>query len=314
MRKVHSGNSSLKFPRIAVIGYASDAGGTVRGSSAGPSNLRSLNLLDAIRNLGYEVADFGDVEHEAPENVTFSEAEQGIAQLQKVYSLCSQLSSLSNKAILQGYFPLILGGDHSLSIGSVAGISNALPDQKIGLIWVDTHPDINTPGTSPSGCAFGMSTAFLSGRIEGALANLSQRCPAVESRNLAFIGLRDVDQGEKNYLRSSEASCFSIKDVDQRGIYEIVQEAIAVASQGTAGFVVSFDLDVCDPRIVPGTGTPYRGGLTFREAHLLAETLFESGGMLGFELVELNPSLDKGHSTAQLAISLIESALGDTIL
>ena len=185
---------------------------------------------------------------------------------------------------------------------------------QLDLIWIDTHADCNTPETSPSMNPFGMSAAFLLAEIGGAFAGMQQRSPAVSPENLVYVGLRDVDQGEKELIRRKHITSFTMKEIDRDGIGCVIEDAIEIASLNTAGFVVSFDLDVCDPRIVPGIGTPARGGLTYREAHLALELIAESQKQLAFEMVELNPELDRNFETVDLAISLIESALGKTIL
>lgn len=304
--------------KIALIGCASDLGGTVRGSRKGPSALHSLSIVPKLRDLSYSVVDYGEITSSPTLStaVNFSEAENRIKNIAEVFDCCKQLSQKTESAFQKNEFPLILGGDHSLSIGSITGISNALhkKKQRVGLIWVDTHPDVNTPKSSPSRAAFGMSTAFLLGRIPGALASLAHNCPAIAEENMVYIALRDIDPEEKNYLKRSKTRVFTIRDIDIKGLQAVCDEAIAIATRNTAGFSVSFDLDACDPRLVPGTGTPYRGGLTFREAHLLAENFYLSQKMLSFEMVELNPSLDHDFQTARLALSLIESALGDSIL
>jgi arginase len=306
---------------IGIIGYACDFGGTVSGTRAGPKRFREKGLEHRLQSLGFNVTDFGDAELALPASIVhpsnavkFSEQEAQCKFPFEVFTVCKDLYKLTNDALSAGNFPLVLGGDHSLSIGSVAAIADYYHPQPIGLIWIDAHPDINTPLTSPSKNFFGMSVAVLTGEFAGGLSSLQQHSPAIPHKNLSFIGLRDVDQGEKELIRNKQLSAFSMSEIDKYGIYHCIQESIKIASADTAGFVVSFDLDVCDPHLVPGTGTPMRGGITFREAHLVLETLAASQKMLGFDLVELNPTLDQNDITVDLALGLLESVFGKRIL
>lgn len=311
-------NNSTK--KVSIIGYASGIGGNIPGCKDGPDVLRARGLRKALENLGYQINDLGNAEVNKKHQDNFfkqtNSEEEKINCIKEVYSACAKLTELVEQALDQGTFPLVLGGDHSLSIGSVAGFANYYKQQgkEIGLIWIDTHADANTPSTSPSNNPFGMSVAFLLGLIPGAMQSLQKQSPAIKAQNLAYIGLRDLDLGERTLIKDSGIAAYDMKEIDIRGIAQVVQKAVEVASKNTAGFVVSFDLDVCEPLLVPGTGTPYRGGLSFRESHLVLELLCDSNKMLGLEMVELNPSLDKNHQTADLAVSLIESAMGKSIL
>ena len=208
--------------------------------------------------------------------------------------------------------PLVLGGDHSIAIGSVAGVSRfyARRRERIGLIWVDAHSDMNTPGTSPSGNVHGMPLAVLTGHGPQVLRSLADRHPAVRPENVSMIGVREIDPAEREVVRSSGVRVFTMSEVDERGIAACVDEAIARAGAGTAGFHLSYDLDSLDPMIAPGVGTPVPGGLTFREGHLICEKVARSGGLVGLEVVELNPVLDARNRTARMAVGLIASAAG----
>ena len=304
-----------------LIGYAYGAAANTPGCDEAPSVLRSLKLKEKVESLGHTVIDLGDTaKAHSPTEEKFvgekqSEDESLVRNLQATYSACRSLAEKTTAALQKGGIPLIVGGDHSLSIGSVAAVSNffAAQGKEIGLLWIDTHADINTPTTSPSQNIFGMSVAFLLGMIPGALRSLQQKT-AIKAENLAYIGLRDLDPGEKKLLKERNILAFSMKEIDILGLAEVTRRALEHIGKNTAGYVVSFDLDVCDPQLVPGTGTPVRGGLTFREAHLLLELLADDKRMLSLEMVELNPLLDTNYITADLAISLIESALGKTIL
>lgn len=306
--------------KITVIGSASGLGGNILGCKDGPDVLRGRGLIGALEKLGYNVNDFGNAQVNKKHQVTFKKEttaeEAKINSIQETYSVCAELSDLVDQALRQNTFPLVLGGDHSLSIGSVASFANfyQLQGKDLGLIWIDTHADANTPFTSPSNNPFGMAVAFLLGLIPGSLKNLQTKLPAIKPENLVYLGLRDIDPGEKKLIKDSGITAFSMKEIDIKGIAQIAGQAIEAASKNTAGFIVSFDLDVCEPQLVPGTGTPYRGGLSLREAHLVMEMLYDSRKMLGLELVELNPSLDKNFQTADFAVALIESAMGKSIL
>jgi len=304
-----------------LIGYAYGSAANTPGGDEAPRVLRSLKLKEKIERLGHSVTDLGDTSQECTPSdqeyiaQTRSAEEASVHNLSATYLACRSLAEKTAHALASGGIPLIVGGDHSLSIGSVAAVSNyyAARGQKVGLIWVDTHADINTPATSPSQNIFGMSAACLLGMIPGLLQSLQNK-PAIDPEKLVYIGLRDLDPGEKIYLREKNIRAYSMKEIDMLGLGEVTKQAMAHVGQDTAGYVVSFDLDVCDPQLVPGTGTPVRGGLTFREAHLLLELIAEDKRMLSLEMVELNPLLDQNFTTADLAISLIESALGKSIL
>lgn len=309
--------------KFGLIGYACGVGGKILGAKEGPRVLRSRNLIETLKKIGVEVADFGDAfpvaslgeEEQIREKAT--PLENRALYLAAVYVACKNLHKLTLEALEKNYVPLILGGDHSLSIGSISAISNfyGKKNQKVGMIWIDTHPDINTPDTSTSRNIFGMSVAALTGLIPGGvLESLQNKAPAVDLKNLVYVGLRDIDPPEKERIRSLGITTFTMKDVDILGLHEVMNRAIKVASEGTAGFVASFDVDVCDPVFAPGTGTTIRGGLTYRESHLAVEMMHDSKKMLAFELVELNPSLDKDFKTADLAVSIFESAVGKSIL
>jgi arginase len=218
-----------------------------------------------------------------------------------------------------GNIPLVIGGDHSISIASFSAVAEFArkrhgADAKVGLIWVDAHPDLNTPESSPSGNLHGMVTRILLGEGPASLTSLGSARPKLRAENLAQIAIRDVDPPEKQFIKASPACVVTMKDIDMHGVYTGMRRCIEAASQGTVGIVVSFDLDSCDPSIAPGVDTPVRGGLSFREAHLIMEMVAELTNVLAIELVEYDPNLDTKHSSADLAIALLESALGKSIL
>ena len=308
--------------RYSLIGYAYGQASKNAGSGEAPRVLRELKLLERLRAGGITIEDLGDAgtfvdpQAETHASRAADASEKLCNNLASTYSACSQLAAKTRAALEGGTTPVIIGGDHSLSVGSVAAVANhlAAENKKIGLLWIDTHADINTPETSPSKNIYGMSVAFLSGLIPGVLSSLQSSPPAVELENMAYIGVRDLDPGERKLIREKNILTFTMKEIDMLGMPRVAKEAIEHVCRNTAGFVVSFDLDACDPQLAPGTGTPVRGGLTYREAHLLLELIVEDGRMLSFELMELNPKLDKDFVTAEVAMSLIETALGKTIL
>ena len=305
--------------KYAILGYACDLGAAHRGGRKAAEHLRQNRLFDLLKALGVEAADFGDATPAPlpPEELPpFSSGELQTHHLGEVYAACRALNRKTAEALEQGYQPLILGGDHSAPIGSFAALSDfyAAQNKRVGLIWVDAHSDINTPDTSPSMNIFGMSAAVLLGLMPGGLASLQKFRPAVLPHQLVYIGLRDIDPGEKEALRTLGITCFTMKEIDIAGIAAVTRQAIEIASTGTAGFALSFDIDACDPDLVPGTGTPKRGGITYREAHLLLELLYDSGKMLSTEIVELNPEMDPREETTEVVLSFIESAAGKSIL
>lgn len=300
--------------RIAIIGAPLDLGQDRRGVDMGPSALRVANLYRRIAALGYEVQDYG--------NVPVVEAESQQAGrpsarfVPQITATCLRLGEMVEHALEHGQSPLVLGGDHSVAIGTIAGVSrfHRMRGERIGLIWIDAHADMNTPETSPSGNVHGMPLACVVGMGPQELMDLFGYAPKVEPRNVALVGLRDVDQLEKPHVRSSGVRAFTMRDIDERGMRAVMLEAINIASEGTAGFHLSLDMDFIDPQYAPGVGTPVRGGGTYRETHLAMELMCDSGRMLSMEAVEVNPVIDEVNRTADLAVELILSALGKRIL
>ena len=308
--------------KYSLIGYSYGASGNILGCRLGPDVLRQRGLIERIEALGHSITEIGNVTPVDDEEATSSTLEQAsdvektINNFSSAYQSCKQLRDKVEEALTNGTTPLVMGGDHSLSAGSVAGVSNfyAKKSEKVGLIWIDTHPDINTPETSPSNNIFGMPIAFLLGLIPGVMGKLYASQQAIDPKNIVYIGLRDVDEGERARIKDLGITAYSMKEIDIHGLASVCHQAIDIASKGTAGFISSFDLDVCEPRLVPGTGTPMRGGLTYREAHLVNELIWDSGSCISLEIVELNPLLDQNFETADMAISLIESMVGKSIL
>lgn len=299
---------------IAIIGAPMDLGAGRRGVDMGPSALRLAGLDERVRSLGFEVQDLGNLPIAQPESLP--EGDEAARYLPQIAHACRGLAEMVYKACSEDRVPLVLGGDHSIATGTVAGLAHryAKHDRKIGLIWIDAHADMNTPETSPSGNVHGMPLACCIGIGPNELTHIFEYAPKVEPRNVALVGLRDVDRSESAHVRSTGVSAFTMRDIDERGLRAVMSDAIAVATDGTAGFHLSFDMDSIDPSEAPGVGTPVRGGLTYREAHLAMEMIGDCGKAIGYEIVEVNPVLDEANRTAILGVELIMSALGKRIL
>jgi arginase len=300
---------------VHVIGVPLDLGSGRRGVDMGPSAVRIAGLAERISALGYRVVDKGNLS--APIRETQHEQDQSKKYIADIALVCQRLFDTAVESLTAGAIPLVLGGDHSLGAGSVAAAAvwarqtRQLP---IGLLWVDAHGDMNTPTTSPSGNVHGMPLAALLGREPAELAGLGGLSPKVLPQHTVLIGVRNLDEREKQLVRDSQVHVFTMKDIDRQGIASIVEQAVALAGDGTAGIHVSFDMDVCDPSIAPGVGTPVKGGLDYREAHMVMEIVADSGRMTSLDLVEVNPTLDVRNQTAQLGAELALSALGMKIL
>ena len=299
------------------LGFSAGQAGSDLGAMAiRGADIRGKRLVEHIRDLGYEVNDYNDLTIAIPKSV--ANAEDNPKYLPEMLAACETMSETIRKIFQAGDFPVILGGDHSIAIGTFTGASSFFRDEgkEIGLLWFDAHADMNTPETSPSGNLHGMPLSTLLGIGEEKLVNLNGFAPKLNPKYLAHVGARDLDLGEKNLIRELgiREQFFTMSDIDKRGMTDCVKEAIEVASRAKDGFVVTFDVDVIDPRFAPGSGTLVRGGITYREAHLALEIIAEHGGMRSFEIVEVNPTLDTANVTVELAGELILSALGKTIL
>jgi len=293
--------SSRRTPlaRVDVIGVPMDLGADRRGVDMGPSAIRYARLKESLERLGLTVTDHGNLRVPVPESATV--AEQNAKYFPIIKAVCDELASLVEDVVNQGAFPLVLGGDHSIAMGTIAGIARAR-GRAPGVVWVDAHGDINTPLTSPTGNVHGMPVHFA----------LEQH--AVDPSRMVFIGLRDVDDGEKRTIRDLGVKAFTMADVDRLGMNRVVEEALTIVADGENSVHVSFDMDGVDPAEAPGVGTPVRGGITYREAHLLMEGIAASGTLGSLEITEINPILDRENRTAILAVELILSALGKTTL
>jgi arginase len=301
--------------KIRVIGVPLDLGQSRRGVDMGPSAVRVAGLEARLEALGYVVEDAG--------NIPVAIAEQKAAgdphakYLKEITATCTKQSELVLKTLEAGKIPIVLGGDHSLATGTVAGVAEFFrrAGQKIGLLWMDAHSDINTPDSSPSGNVHGMPLAAIMGLGLPELSCIySERPPMVEPENCVLVGIRDIDSIEKANIRKAGVKVFTMRDIDERGMRTVMEEALRLAGRGTAGYHVSLDMDWIDPEDAPGVGTPVRGGATYREAHLAMEIIADHGRMTSFEIVEVNPVIDERNRTADLAVELTLSAFGKKIL
>ncbi|MBK5292458.1 MAG: arginase [Acidobacteriia bacterium] len=299
---------------LAIIGVPLDLGSGRRGVDMGPSALRVARLQSRLTSLGYSVEDRGNVAVDQPENRPVGS--ENARYLLDIAKTCTRLATMVEKAAVDGFAPLVLGGDHSVAIGSIAGMSRYFrrKKQKLGLLWVDAHADMNTPETSPSGNIHGMPLACSLGMGPHELTHINGYAPKVDPRNVALVGLRNVDQLERPHVRNSGVRFFTMRDIDERGLRAVMSEALRIVTDGTAGFHLSLDMDVVDPHEAPGVGTPVKGGLTYREAHLAMEVAGDSGAVVSMEMVEVNPVLDIANRTADLCVELIMSAMGKRIL
>lgn len=300
--------------KVRIIGVPLDLGSDRRGVDMGPSALRVAGLNASLRSLGYKVEDAGNLSTAIAE---MHKIGAGKAKyLGQVAETCRQQAELVEKTLQEGAIPLVVGGDHSIAIGTVTGVSSFYRkrNQKVGLIWLDAHADMNTPETTPSGNVHGMPLAAVMGMGAPELTGIGGFKPKADPRNTALIGIRDVDPREKENVRKSGIRVFTMREVDEHGMRSVMEDAIAAASDDTAGICVTVDMDFVDPEEAPGVGTPVRGGATYREAHLAMEMIADSGKMLSFELVEVNPVIDEANRTAKLAMELALSAFGKKIL
>jgi len=306
--------TSIVPRHIRVIGVPLDLGQSRRGVDMGPSAVRVAGLEARLEAIGHIVEDAGNIAVALPE-----QKKEGAAHakyLKEITATCTNSADLVLKTLEAGKIPLVLGGDHSVAAGTVSGVAKYYrrKNQKIGLIWIDAHTDMNTPETSPSGNVHGMPLAALMGLGPSELGNIYEFSPKVNPENCVLVGIRDVDNFEKENIRKAGVEVFTMRDIDERGMRVVMEEALAMAGRGTAGYHVSLDMDWIDPEDAPGVGTPVWGGATYREAHLAMEIIADDGRMLSFEMVEVNPVIDEHNQTADLAVELALSAFGKKIL
>lgn len=310
-----SGAQALPTRFIQMIGVPLDMGASRRGVDMGPSAVRVAGLEARLEALGHHVTDDGNIRVEIAE--TQSIGSENARYLKEIAETCTRTAEAVIAALDQGATPVVLGGDHSLAAGSVSGVAEFYRrrNQKIGLIWIDAHADINTPETSPSGNVHGMPLAALLGLGPEKLAGICGFAPKIAAENVVLIGVRDIDAAEReNIRRAGIAEVYTMRDIDERGMRAVMEDALRAAGRGTAGYHVSVDMDWIDPEDAPGVGTPVRGGATYREAHLAMEIIADHGRLLSFEIVEVNPVIDEHNRTADLAVELACSVFGKKIL
>jgi arginase len=306
--------NSIPKQSVRIVGVPLDLGASRRGTDMGPSALRIAGLGAAIRRLGYRVGREQDIP--APAMETRSPDDKEARFKPQILEVCVNLANKVKSILQANEFPLVIGGDHSIAMGTVAGVAGHFreQDKSIGLIWFDAHGDMNIPGVSPSGNIHGMPLAHLLGKGDEELKNIMGFSPKVKAENVALIGIRDLDAGERRIVKESGIHAFTMRDIDELGMAAVAVKALQAVTNGTAGFHISFDVDGCDPSVIPGSGTLVPGGVSFREAHLLLEYCADSGSLLSMEVVELNPFMDERNISAERTLQLILSALGKSIL
>lgn len=300
--------------KIEVIGVPLDLGADHRGVDMGPAAIRIACLMKNLQELGFEVTDRGDLQVDIPEILKVINPQ--LKYLPEIAAINRQLAETVEEVHDRGVFPLVLGGDHAIAIGTMGGTAAYFhkKKQKTGLIWIDAHGDMNTENTTPSGNIHGMPFAVLLGEGAVELRNIGGDFTKIDPEHAVLVGVRDIDANERQLIKRSGITVFTMAEIDRRGMHDVMLEAIACASQDTAGFHLSFDIDALDPTAAPGVGTPVEGGLTLREAHVIMEAVARSHKMVSLEMVEVNPILDFKNRTAKVAANLILSALGKRIL
>ncbi|HUU15012.1 MAG TPA: arginase [Terriglobia bacterium] len=300
--------------QIRILGVPLDLGQSRRGVDMGPSAVRAAGLNSSLKSLGHKVEDAGDIHVKIPEMQHFGD--RRAKYLTEIAEVCQEVAHRIYQTLEAGYFPVSLGGDHSVAVGTQAGAAKFYRDrnQAIGCIWLDAHADMNTPETSSSGNVHGMPFAATLGLGPEPLSKIFGFSPKIRPEHCVLIGARDLDSRERRQVKESGVNVFTMRAIDEQGMRAVMEKSLALATKDTAGFVVSFDMDVMDPDEAPGVGTPVRGGITFREAHLAMEMVSDSKKMLAMELVEINPIIDILNKTAILGVGLVSSALGKKIL
>jgi arginase len=300
--------------KIRIIGVPMDLGASRRGVDMGPSALRVAGLQARIKQLGHQVEDIGNISVKQPEEMSYGE--KRAKYLAEIADACKDLAAMVEKTLDETMTPVVLGGDHSIAAGSLSGVAAYFKkkEKKIGLIWLDAHGDINTPESSPSGNVHGMPLAAAMGYGATELTELQGFKPKVEPQNISLVGIRDLDSQEKKLAKKSGVHVFTMRDIDERGMREVMSDALKYAMDDTDGISVSLDMDFVDPSDAPGVGTPVRGGVTYREAHLAMEMLADTEAMVSLEVVEINPVIDEHNRTALLGVELVLSGLGQKIL
>ena len=300
--------------KVRIIGVPMDLGQSRRGVDMGPSALRGAGLQASIKKLGLQVEDIGNLSVKQPEEMPVGE--KRAKYMQEIAETCGDIAAAVEKGLSEGFLPLVLGGDHSIAAGVAAGVADYFRKDKkqIGYLWLDAHGDMNTPDSSPSGNVHGMPLAAVMGYGAPELVELLGFKPKVEPRNISLVGVRELDTQEKKLVKKSGVHVFTMRDIDERGMRDVMSEALKYVMDETDGIAVSLDMDFVDPSDAPGVGTPVRGGVTYREAHLAMEMIADTESMVSLEVVEINPILDEHNRTALLGVELVLSGLGQKIL
>jgi arginase len=300
--------------KVSIIGVPMDLGADRRGVDMGPSALRYADLNERLTELGYEVEDQGDLNVIIPETQHFGDPQA--KYLKEIADACVHLANMTLAAYEHGRIPLVLGGDHSIAVGTVSGMAEAYRRQnkKLGLMWFDAHADMNTPQTSPSGNVHGMPMASILGYGPPELTHIFGFTPKIPPAQVVMIGIREVDLEERKLVKSSGVRVFTMKEIDKRGIGAVMDEALSIMTKNTDGFATTLDADFLDPYDSPGVATPVRGGANYREAHLAMEMIADTKKLASFEITEINPILDVHNKTAHFGMELILSAFGKQIL
>lgn len=299
---------------VSIIGVPSDLGANMRGANIGPAAVRIAGLHEKLKMLGFAINERGDIP--VPLREVLSAQEVSEHHRSAILHICEKLSDEVYSSLKSGHKPVVLGGDHSLGMGTITGVSRFVREQNnsMGLIWIDAHADMNTPQTTHTGNIHGMPLSTVLGLGHPDLVGLGGFSPKVKPQNVALIGIRTLDSEEKEICRTSGIRYFTMREIDERGMHAIMREALQVVTKDTLGFHLSFDMDGLDPLYAPGVSTPVTGGISLREAHLALEMMADTGKLLSMEYVELNPMCDVEHKTARLVVDLIQSALGKSIV
>jgi len=300
--------------KIRMIGVPMDLGASRRGVDMGPSALRVGGIAQHLKSIGHTVEDVGNIIVKQPEEQHYGE--KRAKYMAEIVETARDLSKLVEKALEDGMLPLVMGGDHSVALGTVAGVGSYFrkKEKRTGLVWLDAHADMNTPDSSPSGNIHGMPLAAIAGYGPEELTQINGAKPMVNPHNICMVGVRDIDAKERKIIKESGVHVFTMRDLDERGMREVMAEALRFAQDETDGISVSLDLDFVDPTDAPGVGTPVRGGVTYREAHLAMEMIADTKSVVSLEVVEVNPVIDQHNQTALLGIELVMSGLGKKIL
>lgn len=304
----------MKSRSVQIIGVPLDLGANIRGANMGPAAIRIADLHYKLSVLGCEVVDIGDLSVPIRDTLP-AEAQKG-RFLHEIAVVCEDLQRRVHEALAAGRIPLVVGGDHSIAIGTISGAARFARDHgsAMGLIWMDAHADINTPATTPTGNIHGMPLGVILGNGHPELLRIGGQPVRVKPENVALVGIRTLDSGEKELCKKSGIRYFTMREIDERGLATVMREAIEVATRGTAALHLSFDMDVIDPLYAPGVSTTVTGGLSYREAHLALEMIADTGKLTSMEFTELNPMHDHKHTTAQFLVELVQSALGKSIV